>query len=121
MRECLLDGGGFKQGAWRRAQEDEGASHVARGGGVRGVGWSPGKTGSCGAMSREGSRVTWRLTATVTAVLRTHCREPRPSRQRDERSAVMDVVIVQRGLECWSGVSGILRVERWGRGEVGAV
>ena len=29
---------------------------------VRGVGWSPGKTGSCGFMSREGSWMTWHLT-----------------------------------------------------------
>ena len=112
---ACLDGGGFKQGAWRRAQEDEGASHADVGGVCAGSGMESRQDRKL--WGHEQRRVMGDLAfnrATMTAVLRTHCREPRPSRQRDEGSAVMDVVIVQRGLECWSGVSGILRVERLG-------
>lgn len=57
----------------------------------------------------EQGRVTADLAlngATVAALLRMHCREPRSSRQRDDGQVVMDVVVLGRGLENRSGFRG---------------
>lgn len=76
------EGGGFKPGAWRRPQEDEGASLAVLGGASAG-----------GGMESRQDRKLWGheqrrvmddlgcIRATVTALLRLHCREPRSARQ----------------------------------------
>lgn len=79
------EGGGFKQGAWRRSQEDEGASHADMGGVCAGSGMESRQDRKL--WIHEQRRVMDDLAfnrATVAALLRIHCREPRSSRQRNE-------------------------------------
>ena len=76
------EGGGFKRGASRRPQEDEGASLAVLGGASAGGGTESRQDRKL--WGREQRRVVDDLAcsrATVTALLRSHCREPRSARQ----------------------------------------
>ena len=76
------EGGGFKRGASRRPQEDEGASLAVLGGASAGGGMESRQDKKL--WGREQRRVgddSACSGATVTAPPRSHCREPRSARQ----------------------------------------